>query len=751
MNELLSPAGSIEAFYAAISNGANAIYLGVQKFNARAYANNFSIDELKELVKFAHLRNVKIYVTMNTILYDEELDEAFKMIDELANIHVDGVIIQDLALLNYIANHYDSIKPHISTQMGIDDLYGSILVKKLGATRVVYARETSLETLKNIKDNLDIEIEAFIHGALCVSYSGNCLMSSMIGERSGNRGRCAGCCRQVYSLIDLTNNKKIKVGYLLSMKDLNVAKYIKNMDFIDSFKIEGRMKEPVYVGAVTNFYRKIIDNEKVDFDDINKVFNRTYTKGFMLNESSEDITNIERPNNYGYEIGKVVKINKDTIWIRLFKELNKGDQIRIESNNLFEEISLPINKLFDASFKEVESINKVAIISCHKKVELNAKVYKTKDVKFNDLINESFKQKEYKKLEITFNIYAKVNQKLVLEGIFDNIKVVETSEFKVEKAISSVTSKENIIKQLSKLNDTPYKLNKLNISMDENVFILLKSLNELRRKVIEKIDLIRLNEKVILKEGRQINPITNELKLPSISVEVSNATQYEIVKELGIEHIYFTNKVLRNNPKYIEVASNKEILIGGLGAIEKYKDEDVDLVSDYSLNVSNYISAGILSSLGVKRITLSPEINKDHINYLVSNYYNAFKTYPNLELIVYGKTKLMHTKYCLLKRLGMCGECKKNNFTLKDKFMEFPLMFNNDCSMTILNAKTYNIIDEVNKIKGVNYFRVVFTNESKEEIIKVINSLTKVLNNEEVDKTFDGSTHTRGHFFKNAL
>lgn len=751
MNELLSPAGSIESFYAAISNGANAIYLGVEKFNARAYANNFSINTLKELVKFAHLRNVKIYVTMNTILYDEELLEAFKMVDELANIYVDAIIIQDLALLNYISNHYSSIKPHISTQMGIDDIYGTQLVKQLGATRVVYARETPLETLKNIKNTVDIEIEAFIHGALCVSYSGNCLMSSMIGERSGNRGRCAGCCRQVYSLIDLASNKKVKTGYLLSMKDLNVSNYINDISFIDSFKIEGRMKEPTYVAAVTNYYRRLIDKEKVYLDDINKVFNRTYTKGFMLSESSEDITNIERPNNFGFEIGKVCKINKDTIWIRLYKELNKGDQIRIESKNVFEEISLPINKLFDASFKEVDSASKIAIISCHKNVTLNAKVYKTKDVKFNNLVNESFKRKEYKKLPIIFNIYAKVGQNLSLEAVFEDIKVNETSDFIIERAINSITSKENITNQLSKLNETPYVLNQLNIFMDNDTFIPLKLLNELRRKVVDKIDSIRLYNQVITLSGNNIKPLSSELISPMISVEVTNQSQYEIVKELGIKHIYFKNKVLRNNPTYIDVSNNKEILIGGLGAIEKYKDKNVDLIGDYSLNVSNYISAGILSSLGVKRITLSLEINKEHVNNLVTNYFNAFNTYPNLELIVYGKTKLMHTKYCVLKRLGMCGECKRKDFALKDKFMEFPLLFNSDCSMTILNGKTYNIIDEINKIKGVNFFRVVFTNESKEEIIKIINSLHNVLINKETIKTFDGRLNTRGHFIKNAL
>ena len=225
MNELLAPVGSKEAFYAAIANGADAVYLGLSKHNARAYADNFTLENLKEYVDFAHLRNVRIFVTLNTIVFDHELDEVYKMIDELALLHVDAIIVQDFAVMNYALNNYKSLEVHASTQMGIDDYYGAKLLKDLGVKRVVVARETPLEVIKDIKNRTNIEVEAFIHGALCVSYSGNCFMSAAIGERSGNRGRCAGCCRKLYTLIDLDNNKKIKTGYLLSMKDLNLSQY----------------------------------------------------------------------------------------------------------------------------------------------------------------------------------------------------------------------------------------------------------------------------------------------------------------------------------------------------------------------------------------------------------------------------------------------------------------------------------------------------------------------------------------------
>lgn len=746
-NELLSPAGTITSFYAAISSGANAIYLGIKKFNARAYASNFSLEELKELVKFAHLRNVKIYVTMNTILYDEELIEAFKIIDELALINVDAIIVQDLALLNYITSKYNSLKAHASTQMGIDDIYGAKFLKNIGVSRIVFARETPLDVLKDIKNKLDVEIEVFIHGALCVAYSGNCLMSSMIGERSGNRGKCAGCCRQVYSLIDKTNNKVIKTGYLLSMKDLNTSNYINELNFIDSFKIEGRMKEPNYVGGVTYLYRRLLDKEEINKEDFNKVFNRTYTKGFMLNETSENITNVIKPNNFGYEIGKVVKINKDTIWIKLTNKLSKGDQIRIDTNNLYDEVILQVNKLFDANFKEATSLDKIAIISCNHKVDINAKVYKIKDFIFNEKINQILTNKEYKKLPINLIFLAKVQQNLKIQLFFEDYKIEEELEYKVEKSLTYPTTKENISNQLSKLNDTPYYLNSLEILMDENVFIPIKLINELRRKVVEKLNSLRLDFKVILKDQKKIKVKSYQLKKPTITVQVSSLKQYEVVKKLGINHIYFNNIVLRNNPSYV---NNQEILIGGYGAIEKYHNQNKTLVADYSFNVSNYLDVALLSSFGVDRITLSTEINKEHINNLVNNYFNEFNTYPNLELIVYGRTKLMHTKYCLLKRLGLCGECKNKQFSLKDKFEQFPISFNADCSMNIYNSKIFNILDDVKFLNGINYYRLVFTNESEEEIINIINSFKNILDNKETSKTFDSKTNTRGHFIKSA-
>jgi len=749
MNELLSPAGTIEAFHAAISNGANAIYLGLDKFSARAYANNFTLESLKELLDFAHLRNVKIYVTINTIVYDDELNEVYKTIDELAKMGVDGIIVQDLAVANYITSTYKSLHAHASTQMGVDDLDAAKLLKELGFTRIVFARETPLVDIKKIKEELQIEVEAFIHGALCVSYSGNCYMSSAIGERSGNRGRCAGCCRKHYSLINLDNGETLKDGYLLSMKDLNVANKISDMSFVDSLKIEGRMKEPNYVASVTRTYRELLDHKHVDLSNLDKVFNRTYTSGFMNGSTSEDITNIEKPNNYGYLIGTIIKEFRNTIWIRLNKSLSKGDQIRIENFASDKEISVPVLKLFDNNFKELTTCEKIAVVSCKEKVKVGAKVYKTKDAEFVNEADRSLLNKEYKKIPIEIEFIGHVDKPVILKVSYDkNIVFVKSNEL-IQKSINQPTTKDNVIKQLSKLNDTPYEIGHISIELDDDCFISLKLINELRREAIEKLNKQRLDFNVSLCEiSSVVEPIMHIMHEPEITVEVSNDAQYEVAKKLGIKHIYYKNVIRRNNVKYPELEG--EVLVNGYGGIKHYQGKNT-IVSDSSLNVVNHKTAAMLSTLGVDRVTLSQEISRGRILSLIDNYTKIYYTHPNLELIVYGRSKIMHSKYCPLKRTGHCGECKHSSFALKDDFASFPILFNKDCTINLLNSKPLNLMDCLDDVKGINYYRLVFTIETPEEVERIVNYFKGRLANVDQAPLFKSNEYTKGHFFTDPL
>lgn len=749
MSELLAPVGNKEAFYAAIANGCDAIYLGLNKHNARAYADNFSLDNLKDYVDFAHLRNVKVYVTLNTIVYDNEIDEVYQMIDELAKMNVDAIIVQDLAVLLYAANNYKSLQVHASTQMGIDDVEGAKLLKKLGVNRVVLARETPIDIIKEIKYKADIEVETFIHGALCVSYSGNCFMSASIGERSGNRGRCAGCCRKLYTLVDLDNKTNIKTGYLLSMKDLNLSSYIKDMEFIDSFKIEGRMKEPAYVASVTNTYRKIIDKENVDTKDLEKVFNRTYTKGFIFNEDSENITNINRPNNYGYLVGKVNGVKNNKIQIKLFSTINKGDQIRIENAEGFCDSNITLTKMFDLNKNIIETANKNVVIFNDKKVKINDLVYKIKDVNFLSSLNEGTRVKEYKKLGINVSIKIVNNEPILLKISYKNHIIYQKSDYIVQNSLTNPTSKNDVLNHLNKLNDTPYFIDTFDIVMDDNIFVPVKVINDLRRNAINKLDSTRLNSKVqVNKNPFEIRVKKYEKNEPVFTIEVSNLDQYNLAKNMGFKHIYFNNIIARNNIK--NICDEDEILVGGLSSINFYQNKNKILVSDKSLNVNNHISVALLSTLGVDRITLSSEMNKDQIHTLIQKYNDAYHTHPNLEMIVYGRAKIMHSKYCPLKRLGKCGECKNKRFALKDEYESFLIKFNDDCTINLLNSKILNLLDDLDYIKGINYFRLAFSDETIEEMESILNIVLNKMNNNSI-KCFDGKKHTRGTFKKTLL
>ncbi|MBP5092154.1 MAG: U32 family peptidase [Bacilli bacterium] len=748
MSELLCPAGTKESFHAAISNGADAIYLGLDKFSARAYAENFTLDNLGELVEFAHLRNVKIYVTVNTITYDHELEEVYRTIDALAALHVDGIIVQDLAVLLYATTHYKSLQVSASTQCGIDDEDGVLLAKELGVERVVFARETPLDKLKEIKDETGIEVETFIHGALCVSYSGNCFMSSMIGERSGNRGRCAGCCRKPYSLIKFDTKESIKKGYLLSMKDLNLSEKVGEMSFVDSLKIEGRMKEPSYVSGVTRLYRRLLDGEKIDPEDFGKIFNRTYTKGFIGGETSLTVTNIDKPNNFGYLIGVVTRVFKGKAWLRLNKKLSRGDQIRIETKDIFKEVSLPITKMFDNSGKEIFESDRFAVIYCDKPIEVGAKVYKTKDLEFVNKTAEDNRLPEYRKLPLQMEFLAHIGETMSLKVSYGGFSASVNSQFKVEESLTSSINEENIKKQLSKLNETPYFLSDLAIDMDDGIFVPLKTINELRREAVEKLNLLRLERSIEPGIEFPLSPKKFFSQGIELTVEVNDEKQYLAAKECGIEHIYYKNVVRRNNATYEETDS--EILVGGLGGIHHYGKKKY-VVSDYSLNVVNAETVAILSTLGVERITLSQEMSKESIKKLIASYQSKYDTDPSLELIVYGRAKIMHSKYCPLKRLGHCEDCKKGKFALKDDFASFPLLFNDDCTTTLLNGRTLNLIDDLDDLYGVSAYRLTFTTEDGEETKRIIKAFQEKLSSGHSSLSFNKMEHTRGHFLKAPL
>ncbi len=716
--ELLSPAGSMDALKAAIHNGADAIYLGGKKFGARAFAQNFSVNELIEAINYAHIYNVKIYITVNTIIYEDEFEDALDFIEFLYKNNVDAVIMQDIGLMYEAHKRFPGLIIHASTQCHNHNIENIEFFKSIGVKRVILDREMSLEEIKKL--NTDMEIEIFIHGALCISYSGCCLMSYLGGGRSGNRGECTGCCRLPYKLIENNKEHKANGEYLISTKELNTSKRIKEiMDSnIVSLKIEGRMKSPEYVGFITKYYRNIIDGKKITEEDEKKLsllFNRDFTEGYLFNENN--ITNIKTSNHQGIVIGKIIEVNKKFVKIKLNEDLDQEDGIRFENNK-----GMIVNKLYNSKMLLVSSVSKNSVAIIENKCDINklGSVRKTTSVK---LLKE-LQNYEQKKLDVSFTVKAKTGEALEIV-INDGTFILSEKGNKIEKSQTSETTREMIVKQLSKLGNTPFRLKEIEIIKDDNIFISITELNSIRRNLVSKL----IDKKTKIKP-KEINKVVDKVinykdNKETINIFVNNEEQYRAAKEENVDNIYTSNVFLHKKypetfyklPRVIlsrENITNDNLLITEIGSIVYSSNNNV--FGSYELNAINNHSLQLLHQRGIKQITISPEIN-DKIN-LIDNINN------NIEIIVYGWIEAMVMKHCIVKNITNNHSCNKKYY-LKNKNNELYPIVQNNCLTTILNYKPVNNIDKINYYKDLNikHFRIDLYNENYNETIKIIKSI----------------------------
>lgn len=750
MTELLAPAGNMEALKAAIANGCDAVYLGMQKFGARAYSCNFDETTLREAASYAHLREVKVFVTMNTIVFEEELSDMRAQLAFLNEIGVDGVIVQDMAVFDYIINHFPDMEAHCSTQMGIDDLDGTLFWKELGAERVVLAREVDIEKAKKIRREAKVPIEIFVHGALCVSYSGNCLMSGLIGYRSGNRGRCVGSCRKPYELLNRTTGKSLGTSYLLSTKDLNTIDYIKDLKELDSLKIEGRMKEPAYVANVVAKYRKVLDGTVTaeEKDELKKTFNRTFTKGYLFGEDPKDLSNIQKPNNFGYEIGVISGSYKGMYEIKLHDELRQNDIIRVDHNN--EDVNLSVVKLYDREGNLINRADHVCYIRIKEKLAKGDLVYKTKDYLFYKEL-EQHMDGEFRRFPLSLRVYAYPGAHLTVDAEGLGVQCFYESKEILEAAENHPTTIEQVKKQFAKLNDTVFTLQ--NLEFEEcGAFLPVKMINQARREIVDRLYEEKINNKPrrVLTETVEAEAQTDaserdtvQAQAPYLTASVTTREQYEACRKAGLTEIYFENIIRRNQIEY--EPREGELLIGGYGGLHYYKDCN-PFITDYSFNVVNSVTCRKLHELGAKRITLSYELNRRQIADLIAAYRKDYGQAPALEMIVYGRAPLLFTKYCPLKKMKQCGLCKQNRYELRDEYGTFPILSHEDCTTTILNGKILNLLDEMPSIEGVEAFRLNFTTETPEEVSRIVKAAKKKLEGSGGNSCFNRETDTRGHF-----
>ena len=796
--ELLAPVGSFEALKAAVQNGANAVYLGGKDFGARASANNFDRDELKEAVKYAHIRGVQVFVTTNTLRKENEIEDFLEYAKFLYDIDVDAIILQDIGMARLIKRELPDFELHASTQMVAHSLEDVKYLESVGFDRVVLAREVTVEEIKYICDNCKADIEVFVHGALCVCYSGQCLMSSMIGNRSGNRGRCAQPCRQRYELIDVYTGEVVNSNgdYLLSPRDLNAIEEIdKVIDAgVHSLKIEGRMKRPEYVATVIDGYRKTIDEylatNKLNvsdetINDLYTIFNRKFTKGLLLGDVGKDMMNSQLPNNQGLYVGTVVDYNKKAkrLKIKLANTLKKGDGINLGGGTIGRIIK---NGNIETIGYKGETIE-LDFVGEARKGQI---VFKTSDSELMDRVQATFTQdKEFVKNIIDAKITIKLGQKpiLTLKDRHSNEATIEGDKI-VEEAMKVALSKEKVETQLRKLGNTPYELDLLEIELDDNVSLPISLLNQMRRDCIELLDKERVsikNRKYKNKTVKDKPVLYNRNKQQEISVKVKNLEQLESALECGVDRIYYedTNTIdkamslaMKYNKKVIysapRIIRNKEynhlakannagvesVQVGNYGSIDYFKDKKLNI--DYYLNAFNSETINYYKEIGADTLCISQELNINEIKETIKY------TDINIESVVYGYTPLMITEYCPMgvivrdcKKDKRVAKCKESIYALRNsKGDEFRVSQDIFCRSTIYNSNVTCMLDNLYELHeiGINVLRLDFTLEDKETVKEVIEAYQEVLSNDyklgtkatKLYNKLDEKGTTAGHYYK---
>ena len=799
--ELLAPVGSFDSLKAAVQNGANAVYLGGKDFSARASANNFDREELKEAVKYAHIRDVRVFVTTNTLIKQNELEDFVEYAKFLYDIDVDAIIMQDIGAAMLIHELLPDFELHASTQMVAHSLEDVQYLESIGFKRVVLARELTVEEIKYICDNTNVDIEIFVHGALCVCYSGGCLMSSMIGNRSGNRGRCAQPCRQKYTMIDISTGEEIHNNgdYLLSTKDLNTIEEIDKI--IDtgvlSLKIEGRMKKPEYVATVIKSYRDAIDEyettKKVNIsdetmEDLYTIFNRKFTKGLILGEVGDEVMNSNVPNNQGLYIGKVVDYNKKAkrLKIKLEGTLKKGDGINLGGGTIGRIIK---GKDITQIGYKGETIE-LDFIGEAKKNQL---VFKTSDTDLIDRAQKTYTQdKEFAKSLIDAEISIKLDSYPELRLIDKNENIVTVQGDKlVEKALKVALSEEKIETQIKKLGNTPYEIDQLKINLDEGVSMPISLINQMRREAIELLDNARISVK-----GRMYkdNDIKYSPKIYSrnadnkskIRVKVNNIEALKSILNLDIDMIYYEDvstieqamtMANANNKKLIysapRIVRNREykrlekseeyckdhVQISALGQVKYYKEnsESVKFDVDYYLNPFNSETINHYKKEGAETVCISQELNLHEIKETTQ--------YTDLEIetVAYGYIPMMLSEYCPMgvvarscKKDKRCANCKESKYVLRDfKGEEYRVSQDIFCRSTIYNSSANCLINNLDELSeaGINIFRLDFTHETPELIEKITESFIDVIENDFVAdakslEVFEDMDTTLGHLYK---
>lgn len=780
--EILAPAGTWESVAAALNGGCDAIYIGGRSFNARQYADNPSNEELKDIIEKCHLCGARVFVTLNILLKQDEINAALDFVSQIYSYGADGIIIQDIGIFTLIKRYFPNIMLSASTQMTIHNKSGVDLAKQMGFDRVVLSRELSLEEIRNITATEGIQIEAFVHGALCVCYSGRCLMSSIIGQRSGNRGRCAQPCRMDYSLLKCRGKDRlqIKSGCLLSPKDISTAEIIDRLVDckIDSLKIEGRMKSAEYVYCVTSFYRKYIDMvckngeykpTAEDLRDLTQIFNRGGSShtGYYQTYAGTDMMS-KSPKSSGVQIGTVADYDKKQgiCTIALTSAVTGGDGIEIWTKGPHTGTNIS---------QKAEAGEKIRL-RVSGSIQKGDKVFRSFDKRLADrLKNGCTAIKRQISVDVAFRAYPDEEIQLTLPRYG-----ITLNGGKAQQAQNQPMTADAIAKRLQKTGGTYFDFNVKSIDIGENIYIPVSELNDIRRLACE-----RLSEHITAMHTRQAVHTQIEEYLPQkaestvLSVLVSTYDQFESALKARPHRIYVCCDSPQDADKAAREAHERGIeLFAAMPYItrdcnmdlEEYFDQmdktQIDgylirsyikvntkkrIAADYTLNVMNSFSLQALKQAWqAETAVLSTELNINELSSLAGR---------DTEVFAYGRLPLMMTQqcpvglYCGGKRGGKyCSQRGSgDSYVLKDrKNAEFPIKTEcKDCFAVIYNSAPVCLVNKGSDLKALGTFmlRLEFTDEDGSTTQNVIQAYKAALRGEKpllggIEKS------TKGHFYR---
>jgi putative protease len=788
--EILAPAGAPEALTAAVNNGADAVYLGLGELNARRGAANFDLETLAEGARFAHLRGARIYLTANVVVLAEELPSALSMIDRAWATGVDAVIVQDLGLLRALRASLPHVRVHASTQIDAMNPDAVLALAEAGVSRVTLARELSLEGIAACAAT-GVEVETFVHGALCYCYSGQCLMSSLIGRRSANRGLCAQPCRLPYELRSADGQAFEAPGrYLLSTRDLAGIEHLPALAAagVRALKIEGRMKSAEYVAIVTGVYRAALDRALADpdsysvlpaeWDMLEEAFSRGFTDGYLTDKRGADLMSYSRPNNRGVLVGRVAEGGAGRALVALDRAIDPGDTLEVWTRS--GRFAQPAGQLLvEGRSVATAPAGEVVQLRLEQPAATGDRIFRVANATLSQAARRTYSGGaaiDHRATKVDIEVRVRIGKPLRMAVHADGASV-SIDGAPVEQARTRPVTAEDVVEHVGRLGGSGYKPGSWSLDLDAEAGLGFSALHALRREALERLDEARL----VAWAGRSLsNPDVPRLPAPAPRTSrpelvasvwdldaaldcLSAGADRVLLRVFGEDATELPTDVAPLLPRIIwphEAAAydrwlTERPLVGNLGTLHRATHP---VEADWPLNAVNAHAAAALGEMGADLVWASPELSGRQLSALVA------ASPVRIGTVIWGRTELMVSEQCVLQAAGACSRrcasCARRRawWRLKDqKGYEFPVMTDSTGRSHIMNSVTQDLVRALDEIvaAGVTAVRIDFADETRERMEQVVSAIrsaldTVVSGGDAPDKPLVEPS-TSGHFYRGVL